>query len=382
MNRFQKRAGTYRALLTPVLSDVTRKLTGKAAFSADFKEGGYNIGRLAILDHSGVRYYVSFSETEIKGRNSSFQSFSSALSQFLLDKCDNKVLCYYFLEHTGGSIVTPYFLFMYRLMKTIGVKFINPNKIAAKVTSFSDPDDIVVHKDRLRSSAKNKSTYVTRGPEGQIQIFGKTFGASKYETTLLGLALASMAKPDRIELYEVAEGGLTKLPESSRLAIQSLGNVDIITSNMTIEREEFRKNNSLRSPTFIFNLFERLGDKVCAFCDCSVPQIVQGAHIWPVAVIKRQTGMSEDRKLEKALHGSNGLWLCENHHKLFDINFLSVNKKGAIGHRIGTPTTHSKYLLAITTKSSIDSKFLDKEFLAFLDKRNAVLGARSAYLFS
>ena len=234
-------------------------MTGNVKHNVDFDESDYNKGRLAILDHASTRYYISFSETVVEGRNSSFQSFASAVSQFLLDTHKDKRLCYYFLDHTGGSIETPYFLFMYRLMKTIGVEFLNPTKIKSKIVAFSDPDDIVAGKDRLRNSAKNKSTYVTRGPEGQIQIFGKTFGASKYETTLLGLALASIASPEWIELYEIAEGGLTKLPKASRLAIESLGNVAIYTSDKTIERTEFRENNSLRSPTYIYNLFERLG---------------------------------------------------------------------------------------------------------------------------
>ena len=64
---------------------------------------------------------------------------------------------------------------------------------------------------------------------------------------------------------------------------------------------EFEENDSLRSPQYIFNLLERLGPKKCVFCNCEIPQLIEGAHVWSVADIKRDPNLSRAQKLEKAI---------------------------------------------------------------------------------
>jgi hypothetical protein len=319
-NKFQKRDSLYEDILTPdILADVSLKLTGSAEYTCKFDDSGYNKGRLAILEHEGRLFYISFSEVEIEGRNSSFQSFSTALTKYILEDNPNKEICFYFLPGITGSFETPYFMFNYRLMKTAGVKFLNGDAYIKKtITPFASPEDIILHKDKIRSAnSGNSSTYITTSAEDKLQIFGKTYGASKYETANLCLALSEISD-SKIELYEIEEGGLTKLPQASKEAIESLGIIEIYTSNRTIEKVNFKENNSLRSAEYVYNLLKKLGNKKCAFCDCAIPQIIQGAHVWPVARIKGENHLTPDEKLLMAIDGDNGMWLCQNHHKLFD----------------------------------------------------------------
>ena len=98
---------------------------------------------------------------------------------------------------------------------------------------------------------------VLAGTDG---IFGKTYGANKYETTILCLALSEIAT-SKIQLFQIGEGGLTELPEKAREAIESLGKVEIYTSDRTIEKIDFEENDSLRSIEYVYNLLEKLGDK-------------------------------------------------------------------------------------------------------------------------
>ena len=354
-----------------ILADVCEKVTGRTDYTVDFDNTGYNIGRLAVLEYADKKTFISFSELEIRSRNSSFQSFPSALSRYILDESPNKEICFYFHPDTAGNWETPYFIFMYRLMQTANVNFLNDDDyLSNPILPFPTPEDIVLHKDQMRSrNPGNRSTYLTRGARNQLQIFGKTYGANKYETTLLCLAISEIATTD-VELYEIEEGGLTKLPQTSKDAIESLGIVQIFTSNIQIERIDFEENDSLRSASYIYNLLEKLGDKKCALCECDIPQIIQGAHIWPVADIKRENQLTQDEKLALALDGNNGLWLCQNHHKLLDVNILRLFNDGSVKYKTTLTETQTDYVKEITEITELPNDIVNEGFTEYLTKRN------------
>lgn len=218
-------------------------------------------------------------------------------------------------------------------MKTAGTIFLNETTyLSSAVSPFNTVSDIIAQRDLNRGRNRgNASSYITVDENDTLQIFGKTYGANKYETTLLCIASHKITSYS-MELYEIQEGNLKKLPQDARNVIVNLG-INVITSDLVLEREEFETNNSLRSPTYIYNLLEKLGEKKCSLCNCKVPQIIQGAHIWPVASIKRADNLSIDLKIQYATDGDNGLWLCNNHHKLFDINMLYIAFDGQVKYK-------------------------------------------------
>lgn len=362
-----------------ILGDICLKLTGQTDFTYEFDDFGYNVGRLAILDFEGKRSYVSISETDIRSRNSSFQSLPSALARYILEPNQNKEIFFYFHPSITGSYETPYFIFMYRLMKTAKIKFLNElDFIAHPISPFINAADIVVNKDSIRIKNKgNRSTYITKGENNELQIYGKTYGANKYETTILCLAISEIAT-SKVELFQIGEGGLTELPQLAKEAIESLNVVKIYTSNRTIEKLNFERNNSLRSVEYIYNLLEKFGDKKCAFCDCEIPQVIQGAHIWPVSEIKKDSTLSEDQKLSCAIDGENGLWLCQNHHKLLDVNILKIGEDGHIQHASQSNSSHTEFLKRITSQTTLPTSLFSNKFIFYLRKRNQNL--RSSYL--
>src|SRR5260221_13433895 len=102
-NKFQRRRGLYEDMLTPeILSDVCLRITGQKSYTAEFDNTGYNIGRLATLEYNGFVNYVSFSEVEVESRNSSFQSFPSALIRYHQEANSKKCIFFYFLPSTGS----------------------------------------------------------------------------------------------------------------------------------------------------------------------------------------------------------------------------------------------------------------------------------------
>ena len=63
-----------------------------------FLEKSYNKGRMAIMHYKDSVSYISFSELEIGGRNSSVQSVPTAFNMYFSNPYPNKRLYYYFLN--------------------------------------------------------------------------------------------------------------------------------------------------------------------------------------------------------------------------------------------------------------------------------------------
>jgi hypothetical protein len=369
VNNPQKGGYKYVDILTDtVLQDVCRLTTGCNEYTVEFIDTGYNKGRLAALYFQDETIYISFSETgTITARNSFFQSLTTAF-RIYSGSISKARICFYFLPFEG-NVETNYFMYMYRLMATVGVEFLNaPSLLSLNIKPFTTVDDIIAIREmNTRKNRGNNSTYITRGMNGIVQIYGKTYGASKKETALMCIAVSKLAQ--QVELYEICEQNLSALPETDLAVIKNIGNVQIIQTDYTMERKEFEENNSLRSPLFKYNLLEKLGPKRCALCDCKIPELIEGAHIWPVHDIKKAFGISLDKKIEYATDGDNGIWLCENHHKLFDEGFIIINSEGIVQYDGTMKDEYLKFIVWATTITAIKREILTEKFGEFLTRR-------------
>lgn len=366
-----------------VLKEVCLKITDEQDFSVEYVDNdyedefvskSYNKGRMAILLYKDEANFISFSEKEINGRNSGVQSVPTAFNIFYMNPCKKKRLHYYFLN-LDGNAETPYFIMMYRLMATIGFNFLNEDSVLKqKIKPFSSLDDILNAK-KINSSKNNSnnSSYITKDSANSYEIYGKTYGANKYDTSLVCYAASIMAETtQKITLYEVNEKDLKELPKSSLAVIEKLGNIKVVSTNMFLDKKSFKDSGNLRSPRYVFNLLEHIGAKKCAFCSCDIPELIQGAHVWPVASIKK-AALSDDEKFESATDGNNGIWLCENHHKLFDENLILINNKGNVEIKCSIEESSKKFIEKITENKTLPIVYKSAQFLNYLKKRNASL---------
>lgn len=366
-----------------VLNDVCRRITGMNSYTYEFVdneyedeflERSYNKGRMAVMLYRDEVNYISFSEQEIGGRNSSVQSVPTAYNMYFSNPYSKKKLYYYFLNSSGNA-ETEYQILIYRLMNTIGFVFLNASaSLECRIQAFNSVEDIIfnrrVNAGRNRS---NNSTFITKGDSGEIEIYGKTYGANKYETSLMCYALARVRRPgQRIKLYEVIEGDLKELPEASLNVIQQMGAIDVIPTDMTLEKKIYNGDTSLRSPRYVLNLFNKLGNKHCALCNCEIPELIQGAHILPVAAIRKMHTLSMEQRLELALDGENGLWLCENHHKMFDEGMITFDQKGRLLFRTDIDQRHQKFIDDTTKYRVLPQNFMTEKFLWYLEQRHKV----------
>ena len=253
-NNFQKRDEQYSDILKPeIIKEICVKATGCSEYTVNWDNDGYNKGRLVKIEYKKEIIYISLSENDkIEGRNSSMQSFPSALLEFYADKNTKKRICYYFLKHEGNA-ATSYHMLSYRIMKTIGVEFLNSIKEIAEeqisksgkplkekkrsviIETIDDEiypidsiDDMIQNKDSIKGDkdASNNSTYITTNENDDVEISVKVYGASKYESVLLADAaskildkrpfLQKLFKTKKIILYEIVEKDLKKLPVKGR----------------------------------------------------------------------------------------------------------------------------------------------------------------------
>lgn len=381
-----KQKGIYFSdVVTPeILEDVCVRITNEKEFtyeyvdndySDEFLEQSYNKGRMAVLQYKDTVDFITFSEKEIGGRNSSVQSVPTAFNIYYSNPYPKKHLYYYFLNVMGNA-ETDYQILMYRLMHTVGCTFLNASDaLASKISAYNSVEDIMFNR-RINAgrNKSNNSTYITKSGSLQIDVYGKTYGANKYETSMICYALSMLRRQKQtITLYEILEGDLKELPEASLNVIKAMGGIDVVPTDKTLEKKAFEENNSLRSPQYIYNLGVKLGKKHCAFCNCEIPSLIQGAHIWPVAEIKKNMLLSFDEKLAYATDGENGLWLCENHHKLFDDNLLRLNDKGELYYANGIEKRHLVYLDEITKVKQLQEEIMTKQFEEYIWKRNKAI---------
>ena len=377
-----RQTGRYfdQIITHPTLGQICVELFGTHDYEVDFVDNDYhdefldatyNQGRLAILCYKDTVSYISFSDELGDGRNKAFQSVPTAFNRFYSNSHKKKKLYFCFLNCNGND-ATPYFIFTYRLMKTAGFDFINvPDYLDGKIKAFSTIDDIIrARKENGERNPGNNATHIVRTGPHEIEIFGKTYGANKYDTSLICYAVSKLAsRQDNITLYEYNEKDLKELPESSLNVIRSMGNINIVNIDDEIEKKELEANDSLRSPRFNARLLDRLGERRCVLCDCEISEIIQGAHIWPVSDIKKTAGLSDDKKLEYATDGQNGLWMCQNHHKMFDSDIIRLSKDGRISYKPKIDKKDKLYIDSITTVSILPKKLITKDYKNYIGKR-------------
>lgn len=254
----QKTPGLFDTILTDaILSDICQRVTGQTEYRVVKDRSTYNKGRLVYVEYDNIINYVSLSEISIEGRNSSLQSVPSAINLYYADTRQNKRLCYYFMPHNGNAF-TAYHQFVYRLLMTAGVNFLNITEYYHEpLLPYSNVDDLIIdRRDNQGGNSSNNSSYVSKSPDA-IQIYAKTFGASKYESTLMAVAISHIA--DRpVELYNICEQDLKKLPQASIDTIESLGNISLYYTTLYLDKHQpadETERAKLRSASYLYNLY-------------------------------------------------------------------------------------------------------------------------------
>lgn len=345
-NNFQKTSVTgefAKDIFTDdVLSDLSQRVAGTSLYEVHFvdphedlpfeERASYNRGRLAYLIYGNKITIVTFTPQVIVSRNSPFQTLGRAIAalneleeniEYLMYE---KEIAYYFV-HTSGSFDTDYAKFMFKVISTLGMKILNPPE-SLEVTPFRNVLELITEKNRIREkNSSNKSTHIILGSNSRVEVYAKTFGTNKYESAILAIACYNLVdSQNKIVVFEISDNTLRELPESVHRIFDWLG-ISYSTSDAEIRRslrEGRLSETNLRSPTFISNMLDVHGGKKCKWCECAVPEIIEAAHILPVSNIRSSPNRTLEEKYLAANDSSNGIWLCRNHHRLFDSGLAAI----------------------------------------------------------
>ncbi|PKE62279.1 HNH endonuclease signature motif containing protein [Macrococcoides caseolyticum] len=370
-NKKQKGGEFIDDLSKEDLKNICLYFTGKSEYKLTLLEK-VNYGRLGILKFNNKIEFICFSNPDLSGRNSAVQHVTSALSRYHQNKNNNPdAELYYYFVNSEKDYGIKYFLFYYRMMKTVGFNFINDVEyLNQNILPFTTFDDLMNVRN-LNQKKQNNSSYFTINSKGDIELFAKTYGANKKESVLMACTVASLLDSQNLIVYEMIEKDLKQLPAPDKILMECY-NITIIKSDKELEKKMLNSVNNYRSPKFNMNLLELRGPKKCSLCDCSIPQIIEGAHIWPVSEIKKESLYSEDEKIIAATAGENGIWLCSNHHKLFDSNliFIDNNYQLVISDRL--ESSEYRYVEAITPYKDLTASLINEESSDYLLRRNHI----------
>lgn len=202
----------------------------------------------------------------------------------------------------------------------------------------------------------------------------KTLGAQSYDCFLAMWTLIKLANKEnkKIEFlfskekYNWRKGQknakLTEDFPSTITTLFALIGIDVhyetseeVLQQLNREKEQYetaKKNHTLRNQELFRNNIRAKGIQTkCYLCGCEIESILQAAHLWGVAQIKsanrKMIGSAlkepalvdlldkgaehyhEDfyRRYMLANSGDNGVWLCSNHHGLFDRHYFCFDSE-------------------------------------------------------
>ena len=87
-----------------------------------------------------------------------------------------------------------------------------------------------------------------------------------------------------------------------------------------------------------------------------------------MASIRKRDDLEFEEKFKLAVDADNGMWLCENHHKLFDSGIIWFEDgKLVISHKLNTEDL--MFVKQVTTIEEIEPQYINERMLAFFDIR-------------
>lgn len=297
-------------------------------------------GRYLIVDTPDVRHYVLLSASRADGRNAFLAQYAAtAIAAYEKDASNVKRFHCLILD-VSDKAVTPYQLFIYKCLRTLGIKLLNRHALQmVEPLPFPSVNALRTERIRLRErNSANQSSYFAECDEG-YEIFGKVFGANGKESTLLALVLRRLVDAEKSVIFRmVEENGQDSLGAPDIELLQSRGvefpdEPSIVMPESSRERSEEIRNQA----RFMYNLFEKFGEgKQCYFCEYNVESAIIAAHIHRVADI-RASNLSVEEKKRQAVDGDNGFWLCRNHDKIFEDGIVYFDLQSVLQPSIRTP---------------------------------------------
>lgn len=318
-------------LLGDISKDEYKDIVNRSIGNVDFivKEDfrGHNSGQYIKLKIADTIKYICLSRKIASESRNAFilQNFPSAYQHYLEEKNPKKLFEYYIRDFSTSH--PPFAIFSYKLLLTGEIKILNLDKVRVSenailfdyTTPFNDYKQMRTYRLSLskRNSSNNSTTFEENDDE--ISVYGKSYGANGRETTAICLALSRLVPGKNIKLYNVNEtdkNHLADIDPANRYILENIG-IELNDDRMDFESNDEKVIAKRNTRLFHYNLLQKYKEKKCYLCGCDIEKVIQGAHIYSSTDILHSS-LSEEEKTKQIVDADNGIWLCANHHLLFD----------------------------------------------------------------
>lgn len=245
----------------------------------------------------------------------------------------------------------------------------------------------------------------------------KTLSAEGYDSFLTMWTLNVLAKKEnkRLKFLFVPErynfrlgqevskitdgftGPLVELMEKLGIA-QEYETTEEVRQQIDREKKQYeisKANGTIRNQELFKNNMRKKGIQTkCYLCGCEIENILEAAHLYGVAQIKNSNAQEINDLLNKdcmqdlidqenehkseqfykkyvlANSGDNGIWLCSNHHGLFDSNFYCFDSDtGKVLVKLDASEYDKAFFDLFTSKKTLPEEILSDKTKTFLSKR-------------
>lgn len=378
---------------------------------------------------------------------------------FDIKKINKNVKLYFYLLDIGRTYPHNLFnLMIYRKLATIGFEVLNIDKVSFKEyeklgfslqegikdisyisfnkfyndlmfnsnsNSFNTPSYLKCVDYDYDISKENdydiEESFVDYSSKKQTYIYTfKTLGAQQYDSLLTMWTLTVLANNEHKRLkfmfapekYNFRLGqdipkfteGFTKPVNEliKRLGLdRNYETTDEVLQQLNRESDQYetaKSKNILRNQELFKNNLRRKGIQTkCYLCGCEIENILEAAHLWGVADIRKTSNDEINKVLAKkcmkdlidfenthhneqfykkyvlANSGDNGVWLCSNHHGLFDSNFYCFDSsEGKILFKLSATEEDKLFFNLITSNDKLPEEILTDKTKEFLSKRQEI----------
>ena len=307
--------------------DIVNRSVGDVDFIVKEDFRGHNSGQYIKLKMADTIKYICLSRKIASESRNAFilQNFPSAYQHYLEEKNPKKLFEYYIRDFSTSH--PPFAIFSYKLLLTGEIKILNLDKVRVSenailfdyTTPFNDYKQMRTYRLSLskRNSSNNSTTFEENDDE--ISVYGKSYGANGRETTAICLALSRLVPGKNIKLYNVNEtdkNHLADIDPANRYILENIG-IELNDDRMDFESNDEKVIAKRNTRLFHYNLLQKYKEKKCYLCGCDIEKVIQGAHIYSSTDILHSS-VSEEEKTKQIVDADNGIWLCANHHLLFD----------------------------------------------------------------
>lgn len=320
-------------LSAEMLDDIASLSVGSVNYQVIEDHRGYNTGQyIKLCNDKEIKYICLSGEDSVAGRNSFIlQNFPTAYQHFLMDESESKCFEYYIRDTKNQH--PQYTIFAYKVLLTANIKILNLDRVVpSSNVNFLDHrtpflDFKQMRKFRLESQRKNSGNNSTLFEEadGEISVYGKTYGANGRETTAICLALRELVDLP-IKVYNVNEtdpAHLASVDPANKYIFDCYG-IEVDSNSIDFDSTDEEVIAKRDSKKYHYNLLQKFKEKKCYLCGCDIESLIIGSHIHRVTDIIH-SNLPEVEKQKMIVDGDNGFWLCANHDKMFEYGLIYFN---------------------------------------------------------